>query len=322
MSNSKISVIVPVFNQEKYLEDTVATLTAQTYKNLEIILVDDGSTDNSLKVCNKLSENDDRIVVIHQQNSGVSSARNAGIKHATGEYISFCDGDDTVESDIFEFLYTNLVKDNADISVCGIKMVHPDGSFNQTKPKHILWQSFQDYAKDLFKGSVSISSCAKLYKTEICKNVLFDEELRIYEDKYYCFLTAFNANRITSYDVPKYTYFRRNGSSSIMDFSEKFFDGIKISDKIIDIVKENHPELLNDAYANKLITVLRTYKLMITRNGLKKFKKEAQDIKTYIKTFDKTIAKKYLSKKNYIRYMVAKTNESLFAFMSKHFEKS
>ena len=178
MSNPKISIIVPVYNLDKYIEDTVTTLTAQTYKNLEIILVDDGSTDNSQEICQRLAEKDNRIVVVHQKNSGVSSARNTGIKHATGEYMSFCDGDDALENDMYDFLYNNLVADNADISICGIRMVHPDGSSNISTSKHIVWESFQDYARALFKGSVSMSSCAKLLKAEICK---YDFALDIYD---------------------------------------------------------------------------------------------------------------------------------------------
>lgn len=323
MTYPKISIIVPVYNLENYIEKTVNQLSNQTYKNLEIILVDDGSTDNSFEICKKLSEKDSRIVAIHQQNSGVSTARNTGIKHASGEYIGFCDGDDAIENDIYEFLYNNLVADNADISICGVTMINPDMSVNNISTgKHIVWESFQDYVKALFKGTTTMNVYTKLYKAEICKTTDFPVNLKTNEDKFYCFTTALKAKRISLNDVSKYTYFRRAGSATVMEFTEKFFDSIKSSDLMIEICKNNCPELVNNAHANKMSTVLRTYKLMILRNGLKKFPKEAQDFRTYIKTFDKNIAKNYLSKKNYIRYRVAKTSETLFAFMSKHFEKS
>lgn len=323
MSQPKISVIVPVYNLENYIEKTVAQLSNQTYKNLEIILVDDGSTDNSFEICKRLSEKDSRIVPIHQQNSGVSSARNTGIKHATGEYIGFCDGDDAIENDIYEFLYNNLVDDNADISICGVTMINPDKSVNDISTgKHIVWENNLDYIKALFKGTTTMNVYTKLYKAEICKATDFPTNLKTNEDKFYCFTSSLKAKRITLNDVSKYTYFRRVGSATVVEFTEKFFDSIKSSDMMIQLCKDNCPEILNNAHANKMATVLRTYKLMILRNGLKKYSKEAQDIKTYIKTFDKKIAKNYLSKKNYIRYMVAKTSEPLFAFMSKHFEKS
>ncbi len=323
MTYPKISIIVPVYNLENYIEKTVSQLTNQTYKNLEIILVDDGSRDNSLEICNTLAKNDSRIVVIHQENSGVSAARNTGIKHASGEYIGFCDGDDTIENDIYEFLYNNLVADNADISICGVTMINPDMSVNNISTgKHIVWESAQDYIKALFKGTTTMNVYTKLFKAEICKATDFPTTLKTNEDKFYCFTSSLKAKRISLNDVSKYTYYRRVGSATVVEFTEKFFDSIKSSDMMIEICKKNCPELLNNAYANKMATVLRTYKLMILRNGLKKYEKEAQEFKKFIKTFDKNIAKNYLSKKNYIRYRVAKTSEPLFAFMSKHFEKS
>lgn len=323
MTYPKISIIVPVYNLENFIENTVAMLTSQTYKNLEIILIDDGSTDNSLEICQRLAKSDSRIVVIHQENSGVSAARNTGIKLSTGEYIGFCDGDDSIENDIYEFLYKNLVENNADISICGVTMVNPDGSVNNiSTEKHIVWDNPQDYLKALFKGTTTMNVYTKLFKAEICKNTPFPTNLKTNEDKFYCFTASLKAKLICLNDISKYTYFRRAGSSTVMEFTEKFFDSIKSSDMIIELCKENCPEILNNAYANKLATVLRTYKLMILRNGLKNFPNEAENIRNYIKTFDKTIAKKYLSKKNYIRYKVAKTNKNLFAFMSKHFEKT
>ena len=323
MTYPKISIIVPVYNLENYIEKTVAQLTNQTYKNLEIILVNDGSTDNSLEICNNLAEKDSRIVVVNQINSGVSAARNAGIKQSTGEYIGFCDGDDAVEKDIYEFLYKNLVADNADISICGVTMINPDNSINNISTgKHIVWDNPQDYIKALFKGTTTMNVYTKLFKAEICKSTLFPTNLKTNEDKFYCFNASLKAKRICLNDVSKYTYFRRAGSATVTAFTEKFFDSIKSSDMMIELCKEKCPELLNNAHANKMATVLRTYKLMLLRNGLKNFPKEAEDIKNYIKNFDKSIAKNYLSKKNYIRYKVAKTNRTMFAFMSKHSEKS
>lgn len=323
MTNPKISVIVPVYNLENYIDITLNSLINQTYNNLEIILIDDGSTDNSLKICNTFAQKDSRIKVIHTENKGVSSARNTGIEHATGEYISFCDGDDTVELDMYEFLYNNLVADNADISICGIKMVHTDNSVTSvSKGKNVIWNNKEDYIKDLLKGYISMSVSAKLFKASICKSVNFSTDLRTYEDKFYNFETAFKVNRITCHNTPKYTYYRRKGSSSIMEFSEKFFDGIKSADRMIAIIEETCPKLSENAHAHKLSTVLRTYTLMVERNGLKLFPNEAENIRKYIKSFNKKTAKKYLSKKNYIRYIVAKSSKTLFAFMCKHIEKS
>ena len=116
--NEKISVIIPVYNVEAYLERCLNTVCGQSYKNLEIILVDDGSTDNCLQICEEFAERDDRIKVIHQSNQGVSAARNTGLDAATGDYIAFVDSDDYIHPEMYERLYSLLKKHDADMSAC------------------------------------------------------------------------------------------------------------------------------------------------------------------------------------------------------------
>lgn len=118
-----ISVIIPIYNVEEYLEKCVNSVLNQTYSDLEIILVDDGSTDNSGKICDELKNKDNRIIVIHQENQGLSAARNAGIAKALGEYIAFVDSDDYIMEDMYETLYKNLEKTDADISICKYQYV-------------------------------------------------------------------------------------------------------------------------------------------------------------------------------------------------------
>ena len=116
-----ISVIVPVYKVEKYLRECVDSILAQTYTNLEIILVDDGSPDNCGKICDEYAQNDSRIKVIHQENGGLSAARNAGLDIATGKYIGFVDSDDYAELNMFEELHKRIIENNADLSICGVK---------------------------------------------------------------------------------------------------------------------------------------------------------------------------------------------------------
>lgn len=128
-----ISIIVPVYNVEKYLDKCVNSIVNQTYKNLEIILVDDGATDNSPKMCDEWAKKDDRIKVIHKANGGLSDARNTGIKNATGDYLAFVDSDDYIESDIYEVLYKMILRDNADLAMCSFKKVDEQGNDIETK---------------------------------------------------------------------------------------------------------------------------------------------------------------------------------------------
>lgn len=122
-----ISVIIPVYKTEKYLEDCIRSVTEQTYRNLEIILIDDGSPDRCGKICDNAAQRDSRIVVIHKENGGLSSARNAGLDRCCGECCAFLDSDDCFEPDMIEYLYDGIVRHQADISVCGFKKVKDDG---------------------------------------------------------------------------------------------------------------------------------------------------------------------------------------------------
>lgn len=129
--NPLISVIVPIYNVEKYLARCVDSIVNQTYKNLEIILVDDGSPDRCPKMCDDYAEKDSRIKVVHKKNGGLSDARNAGMAVATGEYISFIDSDDYVSDDFFECLLDVMNKENSDIAECSVVKLYEDGHLEQ-----------------------------------------------------------------------------------------------------------------------------------------------------------------------------------------------
>lgn len=125
--NDLISIVVPVYNVENYLDRCVKSIIAQVYTNIEIILVDDGSSDNSGKICEKWKEKDKRIIVIHKKNGGLSSARNAGIEIAKGKYIAFVDSDDYISKNMYSELYRVLKQNNSDIAICGRKYVWDNG---------------------------------------------------------------------------------------------------------------------------------------------------------------------------------------------------
>ena len=131
-----ISVIVPVYKVEAYLDKCISSIVGQTYRNLEIILVDDGSPDNCGAICDAWAEQDSRIKVIHKENGGLSDARNAGMSAATGELLGFVDSDDHISPEMYQLLYERMIADNSDISACGVEMVFENGlpSRPLTKP--------------------------------------------------------------------------------------------------------------------------------------------------------------------------------------------
>ena len=154
----KISIIVPVYNVEKYLEKCVRSILAQTFTDFELILVDDGSPDSSGAMCDQFAEQDQRVKVIHKENGGLSDARNAGIEIATGEYLGFVDSDDYIADDMYELLYTNIVKEDADLSICGIYDVYEE----RANCKSLIQELFQ-------RRSIIVNFTRKYYLRTCCK---------------------------------------------------------------------------------------------------------------------------------------------------------
>ena len=163
----KISIIVPIYNIEKYLPRCLESILAQTYKNIEVILVDDGSVDNSGMIADTYARNDQRIIVIHQVNKGVSAARNAGLDLATGDYIGFVDGDDYIEPDMYEILMRIIDEQQVDIAHCGYQMVYPSriDYYYNTREKQKM--NREEGVFELLKGrKIEPGLWNKLYKAE------------------------------------------------------------------------------------------------------------------------------------------------------------
>ncbi len=178
-----ISVIIPVYNAEKYLNDCIESVLKQTYKNLEIFLVDDGSPDRSGEICDEYAKKDGRIHVIHKENGGVSSARNCVLKLIKGEYVGFIDSDDFIEENMYEVMFSNLQSEDADIAVCGFVKNFNNGDKQYDNEFH---------TKEIFEGKnlldefltdekIGSHSCNKLFKTELFQGIIYPMG-RVYED--------------------------------------------------------------------------------------------------------------------------------------------
>ena len=186
--NSKVSIIVPIYNTEKYLSNCIDSLLNQTHQTIEILLIDDGSTDRSGEIANEYAKKDKRIKVVHQKNSGQSAARNKGLKLATGEYISFIDSDDEVSKTFIEKLLNPYNNPHTALTICGIRYnwlktkTHKDVYIN-----HIRQRKKNESKKAYILYLLTIdgrlySSVNKLYKKDIVKEICFDEELNFAED--------------------------------------------------------------------------------------------------------------------------------------------
>ena len=267
---SKISVIIPVYNVENYLKECLDSVTSQTLEDMEIICIDDGSTDNSSDILKEYSKKDNRIKIITKENGGQATARNLGIKEAQGEYIAFVDSDDFIEPTMFEKLYTKAKDNNLDLAMCKIATYN-----NQTEEiKDNVWYYmlgvFRDFEKDIFTHKdtkeftckIAVTPYNKIYKTNLLKDndILFPEGL-IFEDEKFFFDVYLRAKKASIVNEFLY-YYRVNRKGSTVDISKEndYSDIIPISRQIRETFKET-----NNYEDYKILLVNRFIHLQLAR---------------------------------------------------------
>jgi glycosyltransferase involved in cell wall biosynthesis len=270
--NIKISIVVPVYNLQDCIERCISSILSQTYKNLEILIVDDGSSDNSRNIISRIAKSDQRIIPIFKENGGVTSARLAGIKKATGDWIGFVDGDDEIESDMYEMLLNNAVKYGADISHCGYQMVFSDGRINYFHNSGCLVQ--QDKLtglKDLLAGSlVEPGLCNKLFHKTLFHSLLHSgmmhTDIKINEDLLMNYI-LFSGSRLSVFeDVCKYHYIVRENSATRSKLNEhKIFDPIRVKKLILESCDKEIYDSASRAYISTCINVYNG--LMLEKGG-------------------------------------------------------
>jgi len=241
-----ISIIIPVYNVKQYLKKCVDSVIAQTYKNIEIIIVDDGSTDGSSSLCNEIKNDDNRIKVYHKQNGGLSSARNFGIDKAKGEYIGFVDSDDYIDNDMYEVLLDLAEKNNAEMSMCALYDVYGDKirRINNNITSETVGRE-EAIRMVLEAEVVSVTAVNKLYKKELFRDARYPEG-RTAEDAFLIIDLLDNCNRVAITTAQKYYYFHRNDSITTRKFNGNV-DAIDAYKRNYEIIEQKYPELLDVA---------------------------------------------------------------------------
>lgn len=244
-----ISIIVPVYNVEIYLNECLKSICNQTKKELEIILINDGSTDNSPFICEAFANKDTRIIVIHHQTSlGVSAARNTGIKKATGEFIGFVDSDDWILPDMYENLENIMEENNSDISICGYARQFGEKVTCFRENNHILVLSQEGALRELFRGKIyRFALWNKLYRRHCFDNITFPEG-RIHEDLAVSYQLFLNADRIVNTPKTGYIYRKREHSILTSKFHKGRIDSYKAWDEIITTIDRTYPQLMDDVW--------------------------------------------------------------------------
>ena len=304
-----LSIIIPAYNSSKYIHKMIKSVCEQTYENLEIIIIDDGSTDNTLDICKNYSTKDSRIVVFHKENEGVTKARDFGISKANGQYIAFVDSDDSIDPEMYETLYRNLKKFDADISHCGHKVIYSDNKIEyHYNTKEVKLQDNEEGLIDLITGDkVEPGLCTKLYKRHLFDNLKYDKTMKINED-YVINLCVFSKAKKSVYqDVPMYNYYMHDSSASHQLTKAYFYYDIQKAANFTKSMFANNMNIY--PYAER-----RWFRILSTmyRNQLRvkyedfDYKSFFADIRKQIKTESKLLKKNVLFSKrdHFILYMI------------------
>ena len=243
-----ISVIIPVYNVELYLDRCLQSVTNQTYKRMEIILVDDGSPDNCPSLCDAWAKKDSRIKVIHKSNGGLSDARNVGMAVAAGNYISFVDSDDWIAPEMLERLLLAMQSDKSDIAACSVRMVWEDGKQDRmlTIQKNCVLGQQEAQMALLKERLLKHPVWYKLYKREVIKDILF-EVGKYHEDVFWTYQVLGNADRVSLIDYTGYYYTQRSESIMGTTYSLKRLDAIEAHERWYCYIEDKFPELKAEA---------------------------------------------------------------------------
>lgn len=283
----KVTIIIPCYNVEQYIQKCINSVLSQTYNNIQIILIDDGSTDNTNEVILKLLENTENVVYIRNKNFGVSNARNTGIKNATGEYIMFLDSDDYISKDMIKNMYRLMLGYDSDLVKCNIKKEYIEEQVTKNeKPIYskVKYLSREDFAKTIYKKILSTetmnSSCCSLFKTNIIKdnNLFFKEDIYNGEDAIFFMDYIDNCKSMVYTPALYYHYIIKNNGltgsglsmDKLWDSKLKFIQELKNKEKKWDLIKYQ--------YVNKKIIyivmscIFRLYKKY--ENETTEFKKD------------------------------------------------
>lgn len=269
MKQPKVSVIIAVYNTEKYIEKCLDSLLSQTYPNIELVVVNDCSTDNSLKILKKYTKKYDNIILIdNKENRGLSYSRNIGLENASGEYIGYIDSDDYVDQDYYEKFMTKIIKEKSDMAIADMKIVYEDGSC----PDHVTKGCDGEQTKlNFIKNGLAASACNKVFKKEIISKYKFSEG-KINEDLAVILPTIVNSNKISYVENNYYYYVQRGGSIQNSGFSDKRFDifyGVELTLKRIKGCKNYNK--ISQAIIFEQLIVLLIYVIPKEKNIIRRY---------------------------------------------------
>ena len=320
MKDNVISVIIPVHNGELWIKRCINSLLNQNDKNkhpLEIIIVDDGSTDRTSNIIDTYQLNYDEVRVIHTENRGVSEARNTGLELSTGEYITFIDVDDYVETDYFEKLMGG-VKQDIDIICGGFKVDYAGTVITKSYPETQI-EGCENILRAYFAGELlNINVWGKIYKASTAKKVLFNSRYKVGEDKLYLFECFLLSRKIIISNTCGYHYFVNQSSVMREEFTKKKLDGLFASEEICHRAVDNFPSLRNEAESWLIDVKCRACDELLSVRYSDKYKEIFDDLINDIQNFSIIKKVKYSSKKHFIVFLIMRICPRLYSYLKRN----
>lgn len=318
-----ISVIIPVYNTEKYISRCLDSIISQTYSYLDIILIDDGSSDNSYFICKMYAQRDPRIRLIHKKNSGVSATRNIGLDISKGDYIIFVDSDDFIGPEHISSLYNSLKEHNADICIGNFQKISQ--SYSSVDNLDTIYHSTlldkeQTLVKMCLQDEISWEVFAKLFKRENIENIRFDVNEAIGEDFTFSYLALHNSHKICIVPSKSYYYWLREGSATQSGFSQKYLKLWHTWEKFDEFLSKNYPTLKwCSAYFKIHCSIEILDRLWYSKNANKKIEKDTLNV--IKENFFSIILNSRISIKVKVKLILILINKNLYQFVKKKYSR-
>ena len=303
--NDLITVMIPAYNAQKYIGRCIESLLKQTYKEIEILIVNDGSKDNTKSICEDYSQKDSRVRLVNQENGGEGAARNTGLKEAKGKYLSFVDADDYVKEDFIERLYTNLVKNNAGLAICGFTELREDTVLNETSGDITIMNQEEGMEmllrEDSFKGYV----WNKIFDLDIIRQnkLSFDVSLAVWTDVLFVFQYMRHIDKIVFDPTPEYYYIYletsvSHGGGNNVIAVEKSYSAIRAKEQMVGDIPDKYVNVKRQIAVRFVQSSLAVIRNIGYSDNPKNYDEFLQKSKFYIKKYRKSARGKLYFKEN------------------------
>lgn len=310
-----ISIIVPIYNVDQYLRKCLNSILSQTFKDIEVILVNDGSTDLSGEICNEYADKDSRVKVFHQQSRGVSSARNRGVKLATGHYIGFVDGDDYVTKDMYENLYEACITTKSSIAICKLAREIEGKITNDIGAFYIKELDHHKAMSELFKGILyRFSLCNKLFKSHCFEGITFPVG-RIHEDLSTTYKLFAAASKVVYINQIGYIYVKQQNSILTTRYNENRLDAFLGWDEILSFMQQEYPKICSEVINCFIYTVIDHFYYILNQVEAK------QEQRGYLSSVQSNVRKHYKDIRKgttlpiHYKFMITTMNYSVYSFV-------